>query len=55
MTFWHLLILILVCWILGSVWLSMYIGHRIKMAEMEQKVIDREYEIEKLKSDFRNS
>lgn len=55
MTFWELVGLIVLLWILGSVWLAMLIGHRIKMAEMEQKVIDREYEIEKLKSDFRNS
>jgi hypothetical protein len=55
MNFWHLIWLIVICWLLGSVWLSLYLAHRIKMADYDQLALSKEYEIEKLKSDFRKS
>jgi len=54
-TFWDVVWLTLFYWFLGSMWIAMYFGHKIKMAEFEQKAIDKEYEIENLKSDFRKS
>jgi hypothetical protein len=49
-SFWHVVILIFMIWVLGSVWLSLIIGHRIKLQEMEIQRDELEYKIAKVKA-----
>lgn len=49
MNFGQLLVLIVLVWFLGAIWLAMYFGHRIKMSELDQKYIDTEYQLEKMR------